>query len=60
MSGVPSPAANASVSCGGDVYGIATLQTQFGNELGSTASTLPDDETILRWMREKLGMAKES
>ena len=34
------------------------MQARFGNELGSTASTLPDDATVLRWMREKLGMAK--
>ena len=49
---------NASVTCGGARYSIAAMQARFGNELGSTASTLPDDATVLRWMREKLGMAK--
>jgi hypothetical protein len=46
-------------SCGRDKVtqpSFATWQHGFGNDVGSTLSTLPTDEELIRWAREKLGM----
>ena len=48
--------ANASVTCGGVVLPIAEVQAQHSNELRSTAGPLPDDATVIAWMRAKLAL----
>ena len=46
-------------SCGRDKVtqpSFATWQDEFGNDKGSVLSSLPTDDELLRWAREKLGM----